>query len=109
MKHKHLFSWQIIFVHVLRCYINKYLLSSDEAQEPRGEEAIVDNERHLSVYEPFCSQFPESSFSPFNMKIHQRFFLLHPRPVLIKAKQTLDEDSKAVILHCKQWGCILAV
>lgn len=83
-----------ISVHTRRCFINKYLLSRDEAQKPGGEEAVVDDERHLSVYEPLCSQFPESSVNSFNMRIHQWFPLLHPRLVLTKGKQTANEDKQ---------------
>lgn len=96
-----------ISVHTLRCFINKYLLSCDEAQKPGGEEAVVDDERHLSVYEPLCSKVPETSVSPFNMRIHQWFPLLHPCLVLTKGKQTANEDNQQSFPQCKQWGCIL--
>lgn len=100
-------SIRYISVHTLRCFINKYLLSCDEAQKPGGEEAVVDDERHLSVYEPLCSQFPESSVSPFNMRIRQWFPLLHPRLVLTKSKQTDDKDNQQSFPRRKQCGCIL--
>lgn len=74
--------------------MNEHLLSRDEAQEPGGEEAVVDDERHLSLYEPLWGQFPESPFSPFSMRIHRRLPVLHPRPLLIKATQAAAEDNQ---------------
>ena len=71
-----------------KCFLNKHSLSRDEAHKPGGEEAVVDDERHLSVYEPLRSQFPESPLGPFGVRIRRWFPLLHPRPVLIKAAQT---------------------
>lgn len=98
---------KMYFVHTIKCFLNESLLSWDEAQEPSGEEAVVDDEGHLSVYEPLWSQFPESSFGPFSWRIHWRFPLLHPRPVLTKATQRWR--TPAFISKRMQWGCISTI
>lgn len=52
-------------------------LSGDKTQEPLGEEAIVDDQRQLSVNKPLCCQLPESSLAPFSLRLRQSFSLLH--------------------------------
>lgn len=84
----------IYFGHLMKCFLNEYLLSCNEAQEPRGEEAVVDDERHLRLYKPPGSQFLESSFSPFRMTVNCRFPLLHPYPALFKGTQKADQHDQ---------------
>lgn len=76
--------------HSARDFSNKkwYLLSCDEAKEPRGQEAVLDDQWHLSVYEPLFSQFSHSFFGPFDVRIHQWLPLFHPFLVLKKQKTT---------------------
>lgn len=52
-------------------------LSCDKTQEPLGEEAVVDNQRQLSVNKPLCRQLPEFSLAPFSLRLRQSFSLLH--------------------------------
>lgn len=57
--------------------IKTHSLSCDKTKEPFGEEAIMDNQRQLSVNKPPCRQLPEISLAPFSVRLHQRFSLLH--------------------------------
>lgn len=87
-----IFTYSDIEYESLFSFLNVYLLSGDEAQEPTGEEAIVDDERHLSLYEPLRCQFPESSFSPLTKGVHLWLPLLYLCLALIKATETSSED-----------------
>lgn len=69
-----------------------YLLSGDEAQEPAGEKAVMDDERQLSLYEPLRRQLPESPFGPLGRRTHVGFLLLHLCSALIKTTGTSAED-----------------
>lgn len=57
--------------------IKTHLLPCDKTQEPFGEEAMVDNQRQLSVNKPPCRQLPEIYLAPVSVRLHQRFSLLH--------------------------------
>lgn len=49
---KYILNLNINHANLMKCFLNKYLLSCDEAQEPCGEEAVVDDEWRLSLDEP---------------------------------------------------------
>ena len=83
-------------------------LSGDEALEPGGEVALVEDERRLGVGEPLERQVPERALALRQLPLHGlALALLHLHPILPHRSQQTnvrEARSSAQILFGRQAG-----